>query len=362
MILPYYHILQLTLNQALLPSQTTPSVDAWQTAASNAPTEQTQQPSTSSPAEDGASTIIPPAALSDSVQSLHPSPITPPSDESHTTSATSSSTRPLPIDVAIHATLVPSLRQQCAFVQQASLAFFLHSLRVRDHFLVLQHFFLFRAGSTMDAFTAALFHTLHRDSNQRSGQAAAVSLSTQTLQLLWSDAVQSLPPSAAPSRILPVLDSNWPPSSSCAFSRIESLNVLDSVRLRYTVPPAMSDLLRPAAVAGYGQVFTLLMRLSFAHSEVRRVYEWLRGQETQLRRKEVEQRKTPSTSTSTGSASTSYRQRGPATASDDLLLVSPSKRSRADSRLVPFSLSFHPASFHSSWCLFLLPRRQSPSD
>ena len=237
-------------------------------------------------------------------------------------------TQPLPVDIAIRSTLVPCLQQQCAFVQQASLNFFLHSLRMRHHFLTLQHFFLFRAGPTMDAFTSALFHSARRDSVSSGDRTATtVSLSAQSVQLLWSDALRSCPPSIDPSRILLLFDSTSPPASA-AFSRIEMLAVVDSVRLHYTAPPVVSYLLHPNALAGYSRTFTLLMRLTWAMHDIRAVYQWLRGQEALLRRAEVQQAKRARAVSTVRSFSTTRRRVSAAVSRDDSLLHSPTRHRR----------------------------------
>ena len=264
-----------------------------------------------------------------------------PANQSDEASMPSAPSQSLPVDVAVRSTLLPGLHQQCAFIERASLAFFLHSLRVCDHFVALQHFFLFRAGHTMEAFTAALFRSLRptaaRVDGSSSGQhsvggvAPASALSTHSLQLLWSDALQDCPPSADPSRILVMVDTSGPPAS--AFTRIDSLSAADSVRLHYTAPPAVSYLLHAAPLAGYGRALTLLMRLACASSEMRRLYEWLRAQETQLRRRETEKGERVRASTSTSRSAGGTTTRRPlhaATATDDsLLLLWPTRQGRA---------------------------------
>ena len=265
--------------------------------------------------------------------------------DSDTKSLAASSASPLSIDVAIRSTLVPRLRQQCAFVQRAALGFFVHELRVQQQFQTLQQFLLFRAGSTIDAFTSALFQSIHsREVDTPAPQHAPPKLSSQSLQLLWSDALRLRPPSADPSRILPTIDSTTQAAAASAFSRVEGLVGIDSVHLHYTAPPAVSFLLHPAALAGYARVFTLLLRLAYASSEMRSVYQWLRERDTQLRRAEMEHSKRTHTQTATRPT----RRKAPVvTATDDSMLMSPSKRALSTRPHTPSSVH---VIFHSLDC------------
>ena len=303
-----------------------------QDTTQHAADDRSEESPTSSPSP-AASPTVAPVLSSPSTLSHNTRPESMPSPPAATigsvvTSSATAHAHPLPIDIAIRATLLPSLRQQCAFIQQAALLYTLHSLRVQDHFRMLQHFLLFRAGSTMDAFTSALFHSLLHGG----GGGQRHPLSSQSVQLMWSDALRTSPPPADASG---VAASVVPPGSAHGvFGRVDVLDAIDSVQLRYTAPPAMSYLLHPAPLAGYGRVFTLLLRLAYAKAETRRLYEWLRLQETRVRRSEVEQGKevrASAVSVSADATSTSARRRAntAATASDDSLLLSPTKRNKA---------------------------------
>ena len=262
----------------------------------------------------------------------------------------------LPISVAIRSTLIRSLRQQCFFVQRASLAFFLHSLRIDQHFLTLQNCLLFRAQATMGAFTDALFQTLYRSKVAP----PATAIESHSLQSMWSESVRTFPPSTDAARILPVVVVSPPSPSTGAFSGLDAFGVIDSIRLHYTAPPAISHLMRPTAMAAYGRVFTLLMRLAYASSEVRRLYSVLRLRDAQLHRElselnsaaraSLKSSRTHRGRRPTATAASTRRPLTTAAANDDSLLPSPTRRMRVQHP--PTSSSTSSSSTFSSQLLF----------
>ena len=228
----------------------------------------------------------------------------------------------LPLDVAVRCSLLPALRQQVSMIERATLSFFLHSLRIDSHLQSLNHFFLMKAGDLLDTFTASLFACIK--------QQPSIPLTPPTLLHLWQAALELCPPPPSlllhPSLISFSLSSS-PPAPS--LNRVDGMEAVDAIRMEYRVSHPASVVVSEGVVAQYGRVCNLLLRVLWVRSEMRELFLWMRAQDGDIRRKEAQHRLTIQRSQTKPAilpSSSAHRSQRPSPATDDLVLLSPTKR------------------------------------
>ena len=241
-------------------------------------------------------------------------------------------THRLPLDVAVRCSLLPAVHLQVAMIERATLSFCLHHLHIDSHLHSLDQFLLMKAGDLLDTFTAALFaHTK---------QQPAIPLTPPTLLQLWQTALELCPP--PPSLLLhPSLISfsvsSSPPAPS--LHRVDGMEAVDSVRMHYRVAHPASVVVSEEVVAQYGRVFNLLLRVQWVRSEMRELFLWMRAQDGDIRRREAQQRLTIQSSqakpAATPSSSGGVRRGRALPSTDDLSVLSPTKRRPAAGPLSP---------------------------
>ena len=266
-------------------------------------------------------------------------PVSPPVDVSRLSER-------LPMDVAVRASLLSALQSQHAVIERVVLSFFLQQLDIRSHLQQLQRCFFMQAGDLLDSFTSAVFAQLKT-------QPRVVCTSASLLQH-WQEAARL---SSSSSPLCSLVSFSVSSTLPCAaFTRIDNLQPVDSVRMQYDAQHPVSVVVTPAAQEAYGRVFSLLLRVLWVRSEMRELFLCLQQQDADIRSREAEQQRilhdalpqrgSQKTKTaipaSSSSSSFPVAAARPVAATDDLFLLSPTKRrtpSVAAGAAFPFSPS-----------------------